>query len=182
MQQTSSFSSIVDANIETLDQAHSLIDTISAEAYQYTASPITNSSIGEHFRHILDMYFALMSGADKGVVDFNIRRRGTEIEKNPNIAIDQIQQIKQWLWSLDTDKNRKFQLNTEVALRATRSVEILSNLARELIFTSSHAVHHYAVIGIIAKLQGLEVDSALGIAAATATNLRNNELPAATSG
>jgi len=182
MQQTSPLKSIIDGNIESLEQGQNLIDSISTEAYQQGASPIANSSIGEHFRHILDMYFALMSGFGKGVVDFNTRRRGAEIEKNPKAAIDQIRQIKQWLLQLDVDCDQELLLNTEVALHNTRSVEIESYLARELVFASSHAVHHYAVVSIIAKLQGLEVDNALGIAAATATNLRDSRMLAAASG
>jgi len=173
MHQTSPLCSIVNANIESLEQGQQLLKSITLDAYQHRASTITNSSIGEHFRHILDMYLALMTGLDSGLVDINVRRRGAEVETSPESAMNEIQKIKQWLRSLDKDSNPEFRLHTEVAISETKSVDIQSHLTRELIFTSNHAVHHYAIMRIIAKLQGLEVDDALGIAAATASNLRN---------
>lgn len=53
-------------------------------------------------------------------------------------------------------------------------VELTSSLARELIFSSSHATHHYAVMKIIANLQNVKVKEGLGLAAAKTTYERDN--------
>lgn len=51
------------------------------------------------------------------------------------------------------------------------SVHLQSTLSRELVFASSHTVHHFALISVIARLQSVEVTSAFGVAPATASYL-----------
>lgn len=161
--------SIIDANIESLEQGEKLVQSLSTLQYQYKATQLLSSSIGEHFRHILDIYFALIQGVQQGAVDFNLRRRGALSERSREVALEEMTQIKNWLRNLDGQCNHSIQVKAEVALSKTRAVELPSSLARELIFSSSHATHHYAVMGIIAKLQDINVEEGLGVAAATAT-------------
>ena len=172
MPKSNTLSAIIDANLESIEQGENLILSLTAKQYQYKATPLLNSSIGEHFRHISDSYFSLMEGAELGHVDFNRRRRGALVETRSEVALAELSQIKTWLLHINSDVNKTLSIKTEVALKATCVVDISSSLARELLFTSSHAVHHYAVIAVIAKLQNVGIDSGLGLAAATATNVR----------
>ena len=59
-----------------------------------------------------------------------------------------------------------------MTLEETESTVIPTTEIRELVFVGSHAVHHYALISIIAQLQGIETEENLGIAPATASFLR----------
>ena len=63
---------------------------------------------------------------------------------------------------------------SEVSLSETESVCISSSFIRELIFTSSHTVHHYALISVLAKLQGAKIQSGVGVAPATASFIRDS--------
>jgi hypothetical protein len=166
---------IIDANIESLEQGEKLIQSLSTEQYRYKATPLLRSSIGEHFRHITDIYFALIQGFEHGIVDFNLRRRGALGERNREMALGELTQIKTWLRNLNSECNLLIQIKTEVALSKTQAVEFKSSLARELIFCSSHATHHYAVMGIIAKLQDINVEDGFGLAASTATYERGTQ-------
>ena len=174
MSKLDTLDSIINANLESLAQGEELVRSLTDKEYQYKASPLLNSSIGEHFRHIADTYFALMQVTASGQVDFNRRRRGALVESQPEMALAELRQIRAWLQVLDPVANEIIQIKTEVALETTRVVELPSSLARELIFASSHAVHHYAVIAVIAKLQNIKIRSNLGIAAATATYARQS--------
>ena len=172
MPDRSVFFPVVHANVEAIDQGLALIESLTPETYQYRAKPIVASTIGEHFRHILDMYFALIEGLPEQQVDFNRRRRGASVESDLCVAREELQSIRAWLLGLAENDDAPINMISEVTLGDTSTVQIRSSLARELIFTSSHAVHHYALIGVIAKMQDVTVDNSLGLAAATATYQR----------
>ncbi len=64
-------------------------------------------------------------------------------------------------------------IKTEVTIEETHSVLLRSTALRELVYTGSHAVHHYALVSVIAKIQGVEFEESVGVAPATATFLRS---------
>lgn len=189
------FKHVIRGNIEAIHQGIDLISALSDEQYVHIASPYVSSSIGAHFRHVVDMYNALMvkvakesNGQTAGIVDYDIRRRGALIEERRDIAIEELQSLERWITQLvdnapescdlDTSVSPKWQpilVKNEVTLSDSHSVIVESSLIRELIFVGSHAVHHYALIQVIAKLQGVVLSGSLGIAPATATFLREQD-------
>lgn len=188
---------VIRGNIEALDQGLTLVRSVSDEQYQKVVAPYASSSMGAHFRHILDMFFALKGPLDddkklnaakqeplnKGtdtfrvLIDYDHRRRGALIETERSQAINEIEEIKQWVKNLqslcDHFGNFTVDVVTEVSLCDTQSVTVESNFLRELVFVSSHAVHHYALISLIAKLQNVELNDDIGLAPATVSFLRN---------
>ena len=66
-------------------------------------------------------------------------------------------------------------LSTEVSVHEQKVQSVPTSLARELVFTGSHAVHHYAMIAQIAQQQKMALPSSFGIAPATATHLRTTQ-------
>ena len=191
-QSCSEFYHVVRGNIEALSQGIELLTHLSDEQYIYIASPYVASSIGAHFRHIIDMYVAVMGGDITGEltsdkIDYDVRRRGALVEERRDIALQELYAVKQWAESLlviypaasnlnDSDQvlyiDHNLSVKTEVTLSDSHSVVVNSSFIRELIFVSSHAVHHFALIHVIAKLQGVSLNQCFGIAPATATFLR----------
>lgn len=183
------FKHVIRGNIEAIHQGIDLISALSDEQYVHIASPYVSSSIGAHFRHVVDMYGALMANDSSeqvtGIVDYDVRRRGALIEESRDVAIKELQSLEHWITHLADDalgaddanataqqKQQSISLKSEVTLSDSCSVIVESSLIRELIFVGSHAVHHYALINVIAKLQGVVLSGSLGIAPATATFLR----------
>lgn len=183
------FKHVIRGNIEAIHQGLDLISALSDEQYVHIASPYVSSSIGMHFRHVVDMYSALMANDSRqqvtDIIDYDSRRRGALIEERRDIAIKELRSLEHWIMHLadaesalcDADviekqKQQSISVKSEVTLSDSHSVIVESSLIRELIFVSSHAVHHYALIGVIAKLQGVALSGSLGIAPATATFLR----------
>lgn len=167
--------SVLTGNIEAIDQCIAFIERLSPEQYCHVSSPVTSSSIGAHFRHILDIYLAVMSAEQnaENCIDYDVRRRGHVCERDPIAALHQFAELRAWLLALpESQWLRTLSVKTEVTLSQTESVVVSATLLRELIFASSHTVHHLAIISIVAKLQHLDVDVCLGIAPATATFLR----------
>ncbi|WP_075185620.1 hypothetical protein [Teredinibacter haidensis] len=176
-------SSVIKGNSEALEQCLSILVRLSSTQYRYVLPPMVVSPIGAHVRHILDIYFALKLAFDRGVnnqqlllVDYDHRRRGVTCEADSLLASNELMVLGDWLLSLDVDTlGVAVNVKTEVSLQDTESVVLKSTLLRELVFASSHAVHHLAIISMIARSQNIVIDSALGIAPATATFLREKD-------
>ena len=62
---------------------------------------------------------------------------------------------------------------SEVSVSEQRDFAGHSTFGRELVFVSSHAVHHYFTLKLIAKMQDIQIDSGLGLAPATASYQRS---------
>jgi len=167
------FRKVIKGNVEGLDQGIALLTAMTNEQYCMRAKPYVNSSIGEHLRHILDLYYALNQNV--AVIDYDIRRRGALVESCRLTGLTELQQIKTWLLTLQPEMmNNKVMMSTEVSVLDTQVVQVESSLIRELIFVSSHAIHHYALMDASAKLCEVDTPKNMGLAPATLTALRND--------
>ena len=52
------------------------------EIYAKPLNILTGSSIGQHIRHIIEFYHCLLSQANKSVVNYDLRKRNSLIEKS----------------------------------------------------------------------------------------------------
>lgn len=182
-------SAIVLGAVESLNQAKALVENLSDEQFVKVCTPYVTSAIGSHLRHVLDMYYALRIGLDaqQGVIDYDLRRRGAKLESSRAATLADISAHLQWLDVAFFDQasgklnasifETPVSVKTEVCLSHTACATIPSNLAREIIFVASHAVHHFAILTVIAKLQGIEISNDFGVAPATRTFLRE-DIPA----
>lgn len=153
-------------------QAIDLLDGISLGEYQQKLPPHFPSSIGSHMRHIVDHFLALMNGYSAGHVNYNVRHRHNDVEQFPNAAIEKFEEISLWLNSLPEEiLDHPLKVSTEVDISRTHTTSCMSTLERELVFASSHAIHHYALIRIICSLQNKEVPEFFGYAPATITHI-----------
>ena len=165
---------MLDSHLQVLQQAIDYLDSISNKNYTHCQKPTFISSAGEHIRHILDHYLALLESDSSGTIDYNKRNRGNNCETDPECAKSICLNIISWLESIDTNSlNSPLTVLTEINIKKTFSVEVESTMARELIFVSSHAIHHFAMIAIISKSQEHSTHFQFGIAPATATHFRD---------
>ena len=84
------------------------------------------------------------------MIDYDFRRRGAKVESSRDAAIEELSLIKNWLDELEQQTldgsfaiHQPIDVKSEVTLEQTSSVVLSSSLIRELVFTSSHAVHHF---------------------------------------
>ncbi len=157
--------------IETLNQGYEFLETLSADDYVYLAQPHVSSSIGEHFRHWLDLFHAIRLEPRR--IDYNVRRRGHQVERDINVAKQEISELIEWLFELPTgDLHQGVAVETEVLLSQTQVEEVSSTLVRELTFAALHATHHFAMAKVVASIRGVTSDYRFGVAPATATYQR----------
>ena len=150
-------------NIDVLDQGLKVIDA-------HAAAPGSDyaSHTGPHLRHIIEHYEALTLHIATRSVDYDTRARDRGPEQDPQLAAARIKALQQQLAMLDT---RNIEAPIAVHLRGGLSGEenfvSYSTLARELLFVASHAVHHYALIQVHCKAQGICLGQDFGKAPST---------------
>lgn len=146
--------------IRILSQAKCLIEQIALSPLKF------EHYIGSHLRHIIEHYEALLNA--KTCVDYDSRARDLTVQANPNIALARIELIQSHLQSYTESC-----LNTAVTVRLCcgalgESVGLSqSTIGRELLFVSSHATHHYALIKTHCASAGVMLSDAFGKAPAT---------------
>lgn len=166
-------SPVIDGCIDELKKGISLLNAISDSDYIYLALPYAESSIGEHFRHILDLFQSLIQKESHEPIDYNVRRRGHKIETNKKLAVTEINDVIRWLELFPIEcLTSPVSLITEVCPYKKQDHTMLSSIEREITFASLHASHHYALIKVITLSIGIKTQSAFGLAPTTTTYLR----------
>ena len=162
-------------SIYFLEQGIQLLSQITDENYCHLNKKISKSHSGQHFRHNIDFYNCFLSGLETGLIDYDHRNRDPLIETNREIAISFMTTILNEMNSLfEIDKTKKIHIvqNDDNGLDVRHCQ---STIERELMFLVSHTVHHYAIIGILLRSQGVKLDSDFGKAPSTITFEHQNK-------
>lgn len=155
-----------------VNQAIELLDGMSIDEYQKNLPPHFPSSIGVHIRHIVDHFSALQEGYKNGHVNYNVRSRESQVEKMPKAATEMLNNIVNWLDNIGDDLlDKPLSIRSEIDLSRNHSTTCHSTLERELVFASSHAIHHYALVKIICAMQHLTIPELFGYAPATISHI-----------
>lgn len=145
----------------SLDELIGLLNQLSQQEYSKPCFELSSSSIGEHTRHIIEMFQCLNRNYDLGIVNYDKRERNALIETNTNFAIQMILDIKN---SISKD-NKNIELQQIIDGNV---VNIKSNYYRELLYNLEHCIHHQALIKVaILKCENVAVDDNFGVARST---------------
>lgn len=158
--------------IELLRELASVITLLSPEQYtRRCGQAFFNGTIGGHVRHCLDHIRAVLDGFAGGVIDYDHRERGTNIESDPSAARDEIRRLRRLAEQL-TRVAADTHVRVEVMpTREGRSVAISSSLGRELAFVLSHTIHHNAMIKGMAVSLGAVLPPSFGYAPSTLSHI-----------
>lgn len=146
---------------KNLDELIHLLRQLSKSYYSNPCPELSNASIGEHVRHIIEMFQCVEKQYDLGIVNYDNRERNQLIQTDTDYAIEQIQHIKS---SLRIENKNLYlqQFVDDVEIR------IQSNYYRELLYNLEHCIHHQAMIKIaVLKFDNIRVDANFGVARST---------------
>lgn len=146
---------------KTLAELSGLLSQLSDQDYTAPCKGLSNSSIGEHTRHIIEMFQCLEKQYAAGIVNYDDRKRDLRIQSETVFAQQTITEITKAL-----DKpNKNLQLQQCVD---GETLLIESNYNRELLYNLEHCIHHQALIKV-AVLQNdtLVIDENFGVARST---------------
>ncbi len=158
---------LIHENIVFLQQGADLLNSIDDRIYNKTDSTCYASGIGKHIRHNLDHFDNFLTGLPKSAIDYDARLRDKNTENSRGVAASRIKKIISRLEKL-TAADPSLKLRVDMNREGDRMNWTESTLARELQFLISHTVHHYAIIAMILKIQGVDLQiSGFGVAPST---------------
>jgi uncharacterized damage-inducible protein DinB len=145
------------------EQVSQVLHQLSDEEYS-KSSKILNASIGQHVRHIIELFIELNIGYESGVVNYEKRKRDYSIETDRHLATALLNDIV----SSANRQDKTLVLEAGFNGDSEDTILVNTNYYRELAYNIEHTIHHMALIRVgINELSAMEVDSNFGIATAT---------------
>jgi uncharacterized damage-inducible protein DinB len=140
---------------------------------QYRRKPVgvVSSNVGGHVRHCLDHVEALLAGVEEGEVNYDHRRRGTEVETNREAALEVIRRQERQLLAFPSHSERRRLRLSAMVSSCLPPIEVETTVGRELAFVLSHTVHHNALIAVMALTLGVPIPDRFGYAPSTIAHL-----------
>jgi len=132
--------------------------------YSMPSSTLFNATIGQHVRHIIELFVELEKGYGSGTVNYEKRKRDYRIETDKDLAIDLLTGISNTIERQD----RLLVLEAGFNGDTDELITIDSNYFRELAYNLEHTIHHMALIRVgINELSSVTIDERFGIASST---------------
>ena len=145
----------------TLSELQKVLKQLSVQDYTKPIQNLGNSSIGQHNRHIIELFQCLLNGYESGVLNYDNRSRNLLIENNIEYANESIDYIISALGKPNKIMTLHQLLNNE-------TVTIKTNYFRELLYNLEHCIHHQALIKVaLYEMNNINVDSNFGVAPST---------------
>ena len=159
---------LIDSVLEVLNQGEKLLGEIHNDNYVRKLPMAFNASIGGHYRHCLDHFRSLVDAAVAGDLNYDQRERSTLIESDRFAALNATRELREAYQQLRTGcLVRELQVTCKTSYAASGSQISPSTVGREIMYVVAHAVHHYALIGIMGGLMGLKMPVGFGVAPST---------------
>lgn len=146
--------------IQLSDALENLTDT----AYTQQSPALFNATIGQHVRHIIELFQCLSNGYDEGVVNYEKRKRDYRIETERDLACFLLRKT----FRLLDRPNKRMTLEAEDYDETVETIAIPSNYYRELAYNLEHTIHHMALIRIgINEVSTVQLPDSFGVAYST---------------
>jgi uncharacterized damage-inducible protein DinB len=159
---------LVQAVVEALQQGEALLAEISDETYTRKLPVAFNASIGGHYRHCLDHFRSLLDSTSSGDLNYDHRKRGTPVENDRFAALHATSRLRAAFEQLDPSLvSRPLEVTCKTSYSSGGSQASPSTVGREIMYSVAHAVHHYALIGIMCGMMGVNLPVGFGVAPST---------------
>src|SRR5262245_20865420 len=159
---------LIQSVLETLEQGEALLSQLSDEEYTRQVAIAFNASIGGHYRHCLDHFRSLLNSATGGDLNYDHRERGTLIESDRFAALNATRELREGYQQVDPVLlMRPLNVTCKTSYATSGSQASPSTVGREIMYSVAHAVHHYALIGVMCGVSGLKMPAGFGVAPST---------------
>ena len=159
---------LIQSVLETLAQGESLLMQLSDEAYTRKVAVAFSASVGGHYRHCLDHFRSLLDSAVQGDLNYDHRERGTLVEHDRFAALNATRELREGYERLEPELLlRTLSVTCKTSYATNGSQASPSTVGREIMYSVAHAVHHYALIGVMCGVMGLKMPGGFGVAPST---------------
>ncbi len=146
---------------QTLFELQHLLHQISEQDYTKPIEYLSNASIGEHTRHIIELFQCAIQAYEVGELNYDNRNRNLLIQTNPSYAIEKIDDICKSI-----EKENKNLILESVFFEEVSRID--TNYFREVIYNLEHCIHHQALIKVaVYQFDYLVVNDNFGVAPST---------------
>lgn len=140
------------------------LEQLSCEQYSRPSKILFGATIGQHVRHVIELFICLENGYSTGTVNYEKRKRDYSIETNKDLAASLLQSI---YLTLDKE-NRDLILESAYDEHSDKTIDIPTNYFREIVYNLEHTVHHMALIRVgITEVSNIELPNGFGVASST---------------
>jgi hypothetical protein len=148
----------------SFQQLNEVLDQLTPEQYKTPSENLSGSSIGQHTRHVIELFQCLLAGYTSGTICYDDRKRDVRIETDPLFA----KQLLADIASSIEHENIELQLSGVYDETSTEQLHLTTNYNRELLYNLEHTVHHMALIRVgLKELKTEPVGEHFGIASST---------------
>lgn len=145
----------------TLIELKNVLSQVKEEDYSKPIPNLSGSSIGEHSRHILELFQCVINGYDQGRINYDNRERNHWIQTNPKIATITIDSILEHI----EKPNKTLVLEQKIAHELAN---IPTNYYREMLYNLEHCIHHQALLKVaILDFDYITLEANFGVAPST---------------
>lgn len=134
---------------------------------QYCTTWKGHNGIGPHMRHCVEHLTALRAGLGSGSVQYDARDRDRHLEQDPQACAAAIQDVIQWLAGIESGQLDQRLVTVQIPQVDAPPTHSESSLRRELLFVTSHTIHHLAVVSMLAEIHEISMPERLGLAYST---------------
>lgn len=157
---------LVASAVQVLSELGDLLKTIPEDIYVHPIKQMSNGTIGQHTRHVIEFFQCLILQLDSKVINYCQRKRDHELENSNEFAISAIANLLMEIPTLQPIPNLR--LETDKA----GTLIINSNLERELYYLIEHTIHHLAMIrmGLKTLAPQIQLPADFGVAPSTVSH------------
>jgi len=140
------------------------LNKLSQQEYVLPCSTLFKNTIGQHVRHIIELYQCLDNGYESGIVNYEKRKRDREIETNKDFATNLLREVYAQLNKPD----KTLVLEAAYDDHNDQPICINTNYHREIAYNLEHTIHHMALIRVgINEIAAIKLPEDFGVASST---------------
>lgn len=152
-------------SINLLNSIDQTISSLTDRQYTESMQVLSDATIGQHVRHMLEFYEAIEKAHKSGEINYDARKRSLEMETSVKKASEIINKCKEDIVKYTEDI--QIEMSGNYSIDNVEASKISSSLSRELAYSMDHTIHHLAIIKNALILQGVQLDENFGVAPST---------------
>lgn len=149
---------------EIFEQLSNSLDQLNNRQYTQPSKNLSQATIGQHVRHIIELFICLENGYNSGIVNYENRKRDVLIETDKNFAMDLLKGIASGLGKA----NKELILEAGFDILSDDKNQIPTNYFREIVYNLEHTIHHMALIRVaVNEISDVILSEQFGVAPST---------------
>ena len=145
-------------------QLSATLKQLSQQEYAQPCNTLFKNTIGQHVRHIIELFQCLENGYDAGVVNYEKRKRDAVIENDREFALSLLAEIYEGL----NKQDKELILEASYDDLGGEPIRIQTNFYREIAYNLEHTIHHMALIRVgINEVADIRLPADFGVASST---------------